>query len=137
MAFGSGPFGVVAFGIAPSTISSVTPTELTSSRKVDFATGRYVLDDGGGFEGMDDTAQRVTIVVTAAAGKTPDVIDALLQRRTEAALRDALTPLVADGSIIIEAVQVERARAGASTVLVSYFNRRAGTRGTAKARLGS
>jgi hypothetical protein len=137
MSFGQGPFGVVTLGIAPAEVSTVPPTTLTSSRKVDFATGRYVQDEAGGFAGMDDVVQRVTLLVAGAISRLPATVD----RRTLAAVKDAvrvaLAPVVDDGSARIDDVSIVQPRAGAVAASVTFTNLLTGTKQTATARLGS
>lgn len=140
MPIGSGPFGVITLGIEPAATADLVPTKLSSSRKLDFATGRYIADADGGVEGMDDVGQRVSLVVAYAAQtqQLPTNLDA----RFDGQLRSRIRADLAEAGLIpndIELITVEasRKRAGQAQLLVVFMNKRTNTRQTVAARLSS
>lgn len=86
MALGSGPYGP---GTPPSDTAKVA---LASSRKIDFRTGRYVLDADGNFEEMPDLHQRVGLLI-AYGVKEPERIGPSFAAEVAAQIRNALRPL--------------------------------------------
>lgn len=89
MAFGTGPYGA---GTPPSSEEVERRTTLASSRKIDFRTGRYVLDADGNFDEMPDLHQRVGLLI-AYGVKEPDRIGPSFAAELEAQIRKALRPL--------------------------------------------
>lgn len=85
MAYSTGPYNKFTSLPPPDT------TVLGTSRKIDFATKRYVTDDDGNFEAMKDIAQRVALKVAFAVPEpkfiTPQEI-ALTDALIRAALQD-------------------------------------------------
>ncbi len=114
MAFGTGPFGIVVFGTGETPPPSQALSTLSSSRKIDGVTRRYVLNAEGGFEAMGDVAQRVYCLVTQAAGAEPPFIDERASATVEANIRTSLAPLTALPSpqIAIVSIAVQRTSLG-------------------------
>jgi hypothetical protein len=131
MALGSGPFGLTTFGTTAIAVADQDITSLTSSRSI-LANGQYELDADGGFVGMDDTRQRVLLLVSYAAGKLPKHISAQTLSEIEGRTRKALAILTKQPNpdIRIKAVAAT-AVGGTVEILVDYVNLRTGTRQTA------
>ncbi len=119
MSYGTGPFGSPSGASLPAQV----PTALASSRRIDFTTGLYVLDENGGFESMDDTAQRVCLLV-AFAEKPSDVITPQTMNAQADAIRAALAPLtnVRAPAIKLISVVVERSASGTVAKTITYRN---------------
>ncbi len=138
MPYGSGPFGVSPFGGEPVVFEDQTAAELHSSDSIDFRTRRYKLDaDTGERLGMDDTAQRVMLLVAFAVNELPPLIDdstdLVLQRKIRDALKsetEAKPP-----TIRVTRISAGRTRAGHHELVVDYVNLRSKTKQTARARL--
>ncbi len=135
MAFGSGPFGIVVFGGAATPPASQALASLSSSRRIDGVTRRYVLDDEGGFAAMGDTAQRVYCAVTQAAGEEPAFIDQRAGATIEASVRAALEPLTRgpEPMIRIVSIAVARTAPGALSRSVTFVDLTNGTEETVSA----
>ncbi len=126
--FGIGPFGYVNAGSALEASEDETRSDLSSSRKLDFPTGRYVSNDEGGFEAMDDIAQVVCLRV-AYTKRTTKFITARNNREREMALRTALRDLTKRPEPFIELKSVSVVGAGGGRVAetIVYRNLRTGT----------
>jgi hypothetical protein len=98
----AGGFGTFGFGAAPmgppDPSPSVLPTTLVASWQIDPDTQRYVFDAYGNPLGMDGTSQRVYELV-CGADTAVDILTPQTLNQQSAALRNALKPLVDDGSI--------------------------------------
>lgn len=118
MAFTKGPY------FHRSSLPTPARPVVHSSRKIDFATGRYVLNKTtGGNEGMKGVAQRVVLGVALAERDLPDGVidDASLEER-EDAIRRELEPLT-DGpepAILLDLVETESAEPGSISTNVDY-----------------
>jgi hypothetical protein len=137
MPFGSGPFGVLGVGIPTPSVDSASISEVGSSRKIT-AGGRYVLNDEGGFETMDDIDQRVLILVSRATGRRAKVITEVEMARMRESIRAALAKDLmkpADPDIKLRRIDVTNTRAGYLETIVEYRNLRTNTVQTAKASL--
>jgi hypothetical protein len=136
MALGSGPFGAPPFGGSADTAGSDTLAELSSSRKID-ARGRYVLDADGGFESMDDVAQRVLLAVCFAARDLPKIVSPQAFALGEARIKNALKPLTGgeDPAVKLERVAFTNPTPGVVKVAVGYKNLLTGTSSTVEKRL--
>ncbi len=119
MPYGTGPFGVDTLGIAAAEPEAEATGTIVTSRKIDFATGRYVLDDNGNAESMPDLHQRVGLLL-AYGVKEPDLIGDDFAGEMEKQIRAALSVLVAEG-LIIKRVEVSLAP-GNSYRLVEFFD---------------
>jgi hypothetical protein len=128
MGLGSGPFGGTPLGGPSGNAGSDTLAALHSSRKID-AHGRYVLDDDGGFEGMDDTAQRVLLAVSFASVDLPKIVTPQASALGEAKIRAALKPLTSgsEPAIKLEVARIERSAPGTVRVVVIFKNLLTGT----------
>ena len=124
MAFTAGTYA--EFTSLPSPEQSV----LTSSRKIDFLTRKYVLTSVGGFEAMDDIGQRVVLLVSFAQGTRPPSIDERSLKETEYAIREALKPMIRGPEPEIRLLSVSTARVAAGVIQTTlvYKNLLTGTK---------
>lgn len=134
MSFGVGPFATNGLGSALPTYPSEPRTTLSSSRKIDPETGAYVLNDDGGFEAMDDVAQRVYLAICFGV-EGPPIIDARFQATMQAAIRKALEPLTKGRKPAIKIIAVNVTDDGRETTLkeVVYRNLLTNTNTTVQA----
>ena len=132
MAFGTGPFGLSRFGTSSATVADQDITTLSSSRTV-LANGQYELDADGGFTEMDDTTQRVLLLVAYGIGKLPRYIDAQTLSAIEGKARKALAILTKPGTpeIALKSVSATEHTGGRVQIAIDYVNLRTGTRKTA------
>jgi len=95
---------------------------LRSSRKIDFEKGDYVVDtdNGGGFESMPSTAQRVALLVIHALHGQRDVITAPQFAAAEDRVRKALAAMVAAKEIRIDSIDISRVAAGRVDRVVNF-----------------
>lgn len=103
--FGTMPFGVGPFGTTYSAPLISTAAQIPASRNID-AFGRFTqVDDiaNGGFDGMSDNMQRA-LVLLGLNQVLPDKFVADFSSRTEADIRQALSPL--SGVVAIELITV-------------------------------
>lgn len=135
-AMGVGPFGVVTAGYAvPEAVNAKPPTTLTSSRRIDFVTQRYVTNSAGGFEGMDDIGQRVVLLVSGAVRVPPKITPRAISSIREA-VRAALDNIVnVERAITLDQVDVVSERAGQLAARVTFTNLKTSTKQTALAAL--
>ena len=134
--FGQKPYGFGGYGspLTPSTPAAFS--SLSSSRKFNGLTGRYVANDEGGFEAMDDTAQRVILTVAFAVKSGPFITPRDLATQ-EAGIRAALAVSLTSGpSPAIRLISVSAAQTGptSSAVTVRYFNNLTNTEQTVSPR---
>ena len=131
LGYGQKPWGFGGYGTPLTLPQPSSPSELSSSRKIEDRTGRYVTNDEGGFEAMDDTAQRVWLLV-AFATKTGPFITARDMATQEAAIRAALKPLTTGAEPAIRLLAVTASQVGptSTSVSVRYVNRLTGTEQT-------
>lgn len=101
-------------------------TTLVSSRKIDYATKRYVIDDDGNSEGMDDTSQRALVTTSFGSPTIPESISGVEFERRRAAVLAGLSDLEADGAIEVTSVSIEAGAAGFGAERVAYINRQPG-----------
>ncbi len=106
-AYGVGPYGVGSLGVPGLPPEPETAAALSSSRKIDFATKRYVIASDGGFDAMDDTAQRVMLLILFNTTET-DIITPQEMQTTASRIRKALEPMTSgrEPAIRIEEVVV-------------------------------
>jgi hypothetical protein len=130
--FGLKPFGYGPFGLplAPPTPSA--PSALSSSRKIDGIAGRYVVNDVGGFQAMDDTAQRVLLAVSFALKPRAPFITTRDLAAQETAIRAALAFLTSGQEPAIRLIAVAAAKTGpnATSLKVRFKNLLTGTEQT-------
>lgn len=101
MPFGFGNFGCGA-GPAGGVITppGVVPTTLVGSWSIDPVLQKYLFEANGNPLAMDGTTQRVYVLVCQAqAAWDAPIITPQILRKQEAAIRDALRPLVNEGAI--------------------------------------
>lgn len=137
MGLGQGPFGVSPLGTPAAALPAEDPTTLSSSRAIDVTTQRYVLDDAGGFDAMDDVGQRIYLLLAFGLGPTPKLIDERFSGTMRAMVLRALEPVTvgADAQASIDDVVVVRPRGGTTRVLVAYTNLVTNSKRTVAARL--
>lgn len=135
-AMGFGPFGVAVMGYAvPEAANAKPPTTLTSSRRIDFVSQRYVVSSQGGFEGMDDVGQRVVLLVSGAV-KVPKKITPRAVSSIQESVRAALDSMInVERVITLDSVQVVSERAGQLAARVVFTNLATQTKQTALAAL--
>jgi len=124
---GTGPAG------GPITPPGVVPTTLVSSWAIDPAAQRYLFDGNGNPVAMDGTDQRVYVIVCQTDTAVPVITPAAL-RQQQTALRTALAPLVADGSITNLTISATDDGKAESLKGVSYTNAGTNTAVTLKVR---
>ena len=108
MSFGQGPFGVAVLGIAEAALAAAPQTALSSSRKIDGVTRRYVLTADGGFEPERDISQRIQLLLDFGMPAEPQFLDDRFAATIDQRVRAALAPLT-DGpepSIAIVSIAV-------------------------------
>ena len=125
MAYSQGPYARF------TSLPSPGPSTLTSSRKIDFESGRYVTTEDGGFEAMDDIAQRACLLVCFGV-KPQKFVTPQSLASTEQDIRLALQPMTAAPAPEIEILTVtaERTAAGKTTHLVEFRVLATGTKTT-------
>jgi hypothetical protein len=120
--FGTGPYGLGPFGQAYLTPTQTTRASLSSSRAID-TYGHYVVADDGGFEPMDDTAQRVILLINFNV-KPPQIITPKTMAAQEQAIRAALRPLTAGKEPAVKDVKIVVSDGGGAKLFesVTYFD---------------
>lgn len=128
---GIGAYGLAVLGQASDDPTSLDPCKIGSARNFDFKKRRYVVADDGGFEAMDETAQRVLLTVCFAVAKMPAFITPQGEIEIEQKVRDALTEAQLldprDPDIDLESVDVSHDPNATQFVLVKYKNLRTDT----------
>lgn len=126
---GVGAYGLSVFGQPADDPTSLEPAKIGSARKIDFVTRRYVVADDGGFEAMDETAQRVVLLVSFAIGKEPAFITPAGEADMERRVREALAVMtdIRDPDIDIDTIEISHDTQGNSFRGVRYKNLRTGT----------
>lgn len=115
------PYSRGAYDLLPN-LPSPARSKLSSSRKIDFATGTYVVDENGGFESMSSTAQRVVLLVSYAGGKPSAYITPQDLARTTDRIRKALR-VMTDGpspAIEVTSIDVSRTAPGRTRTFVEF-----------------
>lgn len=134
--YGRKPWGYGGYGSALADPTPATFSSLSSSRSFDGLTGRYVANDEGGFEPMDDTAQRVVLTVAFATKSGPFITPRALAQQ-EADIKAALAVSLTAGpapAIRLISVTAEQTGPTASAVTVRYFNNLTNTEQTVSPR---
>lgn len=131
--FGQGPFGSGPFGLPYLPPTQTTRAALSSSRSID-TFGRYVVADDGGIVSMDDTAQRVILLISFGV-KPPDIITPSTLAAQEQAIRVALKPLTSGKQPAIKNLQIVVSDGGGGALFesVTYFDLLAQRQQTVKA----
>lgn len=129
--FGTGPYGLAPLGFPTDDPISLVPAKIGSARSLDVKTRRYIVADDGGFEAMDETAQRVVLVVAFALANLPAFITPQGEAEIEQRIRDGLAAAqmidTRDPDIDLEAVDVSNDGRGTQFTGVRYKNLRTGT----------
>jgi hypothetical protein len=116
MAYAQGPYEDFPAMPSPDT------TVVVASRKIDYGTGRYSIDDDGNPEGMDPTAQRVILSVAFDAQPAVSIVtDEELEARS-ARIVAALQPMVVEGAIRDVSVLVEDRGGGEVFEQIDFYN---------------
>lgn len=135
-AMGVGPFGVVTAGYAvPEAANAKPPTTLTSSRRIDFVTQRYVTNSAGGFDGMDDIGQRVVLLVSGAVRVPPKITPRAISSIREAVIAALSDMINVERSITLDQIDVVSERAGQLAARIAFTNLKTRTKQTALAAL--
>jgi len=131
LGYGKKPWGFGSFGSPLTLPTPAASSSLSSSRKYDGKTGRYIANDEGGFEAMDDTAQRVILLVAFAAKTGPFLTDRDLAAQV-AGVRDALSVLTSgpEPAVMLLGVSCEASGPTSSRLTVRYRNNLTGTEQT-------
>ena len=131
LGYGKKPWGFGGYGSPLTPATPATPSSLSSSRKFDGKTGRYIVNDEGGFEAMDDTAQRVILLVAFAAKSGPFLTDRDLAAQV-AEVRSALSVMTIgpEPAITLLGVSCEASGPTSSRLTVRYRNNLTGTEQT-------
>ena len=125
MPYATGPYATLTAAIA----APQDDITLHSSRKIDFATQEYVLNDEAGFEGMDDIAQRVILTVSYNVPRQTHISERDL-RASELAVRNALEFMTGgpEPEIKLDKVSFARTSAGVTAGTVIFTNLLTGTK---------
>ena len=115
MAFGVGPFGIGPLGVPAADLPAEDPAELSSSRKSDGTTKKFVQTTNGGYAGMPDTMQRVLLLVSFAVKKLPAFVDDESRAQIVADITTALQPLTNPKNQVIDLLDVSVDEDGKST----------------------
>lgn len=106
MGFGVGPFGLGPLGLPAAELPAEDPAELSSSRKIDGTTKKFVQNTNGGYRGMSDTMQRVLLLVSFAVRSYPKFNTAESREQIVADVTTALRPLTNPKAQVIELLEV-------------------------------
>ncbi len=106
MAFGVGPFGIGPLGVPAADLPAEDPAELSSSRKIDGTTKKFVQNTNGGYAGMSDTMQRVLLLVSFAVRNYPKFNTDESREQIVADITTALRPLTNPKNQAIELIEV-------------------------------
>jgi hypothetical protein len=106
-----------------STLPAPARSDLSSSRKIDFARKDYVLNDEGGFEPMNDITQRVVLLVSFAIKPRKFVTPRDLNGQKDD-VRKALSILTSGSEPSIKLIDVtaDAAGAGRTKTVVAFQN---------------
>jgi len=120
-------------GLAYELPAQTVRAALSSSRAID-TYGHYVIADDGGFEPMDDTAQRVILLINFNV-KPPDIITPTTLAAQEQAIRSALKPLTSGKQPAIKNVKIVVSDGGGGKLFesVTYYDQIAKRQQTVKA----
>jgi len=131
LGYGKKPWGYGSFGSPLTLPTPASTSSLSSSRKFDGKTGRYVVNDEGGFEAVDNTAQRVILLVAFSAKSGPFLTDRDLAAQV-AEVRSALSVMTIgpEPAITLLGVSCEASGPTSSRLTVRYRNNLTGTEQT-------
>ncbi len=114
MSAGTGPYGHTPAGYAASTPTEETRSSLSSSRLINGVTKRYVVNDEGGFEAMDDIAQTVLLRISFAVREAKFITpQGMADDRT--AIRNALADMTKGAEPLIKIKTIEVTDSGKAT----------------------
>jgi hypothetical protein len=119
--FGLGPYGYFPAGSALEAPAEEARSSLSSSRKVNGVTKRYVINDDGGFEAMNDIAQTVLLRICYADTESP-YITPRAANETKAKVRAALKDMETSKLIRIEAIEVEEYNSTTTLKRIRFFD---------------
>ena len=127
LGLGQGPYGLSVLGDRTDEPATLAPAKIGSARKYDARTKRYVVADDGGFDAMDEVAQRVLLTV-AFGVKLPPFITPQGEAEIDQSIREALAGMTGgrDPDIALDDVSVSHERA-TQYMGVRYKNLRTGT----------
>ncbi len=133
MSYGTGPYGAAQFGGVIPTTNPEGTASLSSSRGYDGITRRYIIAADGGFEPMDDIAQRVLLLI-AFGVPAQKIITPQENAGTAAAIRRVLEPLTKGSRPTIRITELVVADKGGGRLFrtLSYTNTLTGTQTTIK-----
>jgi hypothetical protein len=106
MAWGTGSFGSTPLGIPATLLPAEDPARVSTSRKVDPLTKRFVQTTNGGYAGMTDACQRVLLLTLQALANHTGLITPDEQGDTEQRVRAALSVMADGKEPVIELRQV-------------------------------
>lgn len=126
--FGTGPFASTPVGSGATVPESETRSSLSSSRKINGITKRYVTNDEGGFESMDDIQQTVLLRIAFAEKQSPFNAPAD-HAKMKTDIRNALADMAAKPDPLIQIKSIDVTDGGGGTVYkrVVYKNLLTGT----------
>ena len=111
-----GPLGIDYLGVPGPDPSPQIRSPLSSARRIDGVTLRYVQTSEGGYEGMPALQQRVLLLVTTGAGPAPATTDERARTAVEQGIRTALEPLTGGNEPEAEIVSISVTRSGPNTL---------------------
>ena len=104
--FGLAPWGLGPLGLPEAALPAEDPAELSSSRKIDGTTKKFVQNTNGGYAGMSDTMQRVLLLVSFAVRNYPKFNTDESREQIMADITTALHPLTNPKNQAIELIEV-------------------------------
>jgi hypothetical protein len=119
--FGLGPYGYFPAGDGYEVPEEETRSSLSSSNKVDGVSKRYVLNDEGGYEPMNDIAQTVLLRISYADTESP-LITPRAANETKAAVRNALQDLETKKLIRIESIEVDEYNSTTTVKRIRFYD---------------
>lgn len=127
--FGTSAVGLSPFGVGTPATASEPPDPARGAAFIDPRTRDYVVGADGELERMPPTRQRVLLALLHLRDSSsidpdgtalPRQINRFYRRRSEIEIRRRLAPLVRDGSLRIDGIDVELSGFGGATHLVRY-----------------
>lgn len=133
--FGTSIVGLTPFGLGTPATAGDPPAPAVGAPYVDARTRDYVVAADGELERMPPTRQRVLLALTHLARSSsvepdgtdlPRQINRFYARRAELEIRRRLAPMVRDGSLRIDAIDVVSPSVGNASHVVRYTDLLAG-----------
>jgi len=133
MPFGTGPYGVGAFGLPLAGTATPTQVQVVTSQAIDAKAMDYVVYDDGNYVGMDDTMQRILLLISFNV-KRPALIGVGYEANMREQVLAALAPLLKSTppTISIEELNIDTS-GDASYIHLRYKNNITGKSSTATA----